>query len=425
MLKKFYQEFNGILATKEFLLVLSSSFISFIIPIYLSRIILINFSIETLGIISLFYSLSALFFNLFFSPISQSIKRFYNFYLSSNILKKFNFYSIFETLLAVTLVYFILNTLYSILGDSNSFFKKTLHLSNYVFLFIVFTGIQALFRGFFNTIRKRNLIFINLLIEFLFTLFLMEITNHFDLNIFFLNLVIVKAIIIIIQFFEYCFIQNSIINEFPKSQDHNLKKKNSFILTYILIGFVNWAYYGSQKWSLEVFVNTESLGQFHLLNQIFYTPVSQLGLLLTTLITPIIYQNFDKGKTIDEIKNYLNNIIKIYSVFSFLIIIFFMFFGKYILSLVFNYESSYLNFLLFFSISALLLQISSIISIYFNLLVKSKLLIAHSILANSSAIFINIFFTYNFGIKGLLFGMLLSSFVHLSLNLFLKYKHIK
>ena len=225
MLKKFYQEFNGILATKEFLLVLSSSFISFIIPIYLSRIILINFSIETLGIISLFYSLSALFFNLFFSPISQSIKRFYNFYLSSNILKKFNFYSIFETLLAVTLVYFILNTLYSILGDSNSFFKKTLHLSNYVFLFIVFTGIQALFRGFFNTIRKRNLIFINLLIEFLFTLFLMEITNHFDLNIFFLNLVIVKAIIIIIQFFEYCFIQNSIINEFPKSQDHKLKKK--------------------------------------------------------------------------------------------------------------------------------------------------------------------------------------------------------
>ena len=182
-------------------------------------------------------------------------------------------------------------------------------------------------------------------------------------------------------------------------------------------GVFNWSYYASQRWSLETFSTTTEVGEFYLLTQIGYAPISAIGASLVSFVTPILYNRAAVNANQSEI-------FKIYSTLKWILFItastFFsgflllLFLSSEIISWLANERYQSVAFLLpFIMLSASLLVVSHLLGVIVGVQKRTRLFLVRDSVGNLIIAVGNIFAVYFFGIRGLAFSMVVGAGLHL------------
>ena len=182
-------------------------------------------------------------------------------------------------------------------------------------------------------------------------------------------------------------------------------------------GVFNWSYYALQRWSLETFSTTTEVGEFYLLTQIGYAPISAIGASLVSFVTPILYNRAAVNANQSEI-------FKIYSTLKWILFItastFFsgflllLFLSSEIISWLANERYQSVAFLLpFIMLSASLLVISHLLGVIVGVQKRTRLFLVRDSVGNLIIAVGNIFAVYFFGIRGLAFSMVVGAGLHL------------
>ena len=182
-------------------------------------------------------------------------------------------------------------------------------------------------------------------------------------------------------------------------------------------GIFNWSYYASQRWSLEAFSTTTEVGQFYLLTQIGYGPISTLGASLISFVAPVLYNratdNANRANLLaiyQTLKNIVLSVALIFlSVFTVLI-----FFSTEIVTWIANEQyRSIASMLPFVMLAASLLSLSHLLGLMVGVQKLTRLFLVRDSVGNFSISLVNIFAVYFFGMQGLVFSMVLGATLHL------------
>ena len=159
------------------------------------------------------------------------------------------------------------------------------------------------------------------------------------------------------------------------------------------------------------------MGEFYLLTQIGYAPISAIGASLVSFVTPILYNRAAVNANQSEI-------FKIYSTLKWILFItastFFsgflllLFLSSEIISWLANERYQSVAFLLpFIMLSASLLVVSHLLGVIVGVQKRTRLFLVRDSVGNLIIAVGNIFAVYFFGIRGLAFSMVVGAGLHL------------
>jgi O-antigen/teichoic acid export membrane protein len=182
-------------------------------------------------------------------------------------------------------------------------------------------------------------------------------------------------------------------------------------------GVFNWSYYASQRWSLETFSTTTEVGEFYLLTQIGYAPISAIGASLVSFVSPILYNRA-------AVANYQNELLKIYSTlkrivclvavtlfFGFILLVFF---SNEVIGWIANEKyQSVASILPLIMLAASLLVVSHLLGVIVGVKKLTRLFLIRDSVGNLIIAIANIFSVYFFGLQGLAFSMIIGATLHL------------
>ena len=183
-------------------------------------------------------------------------------------------------------------------------------------------------------------------------------------------------------------------------------------------GLFNWGYYASQRWAMELFVSTADVGKFYALTQIAYTPISLAGSLFMSLLLPILYARAADPESHERIANVRDIVFKIGALgvgATLLAAGITVFLHEAIFKLLvaeqYRGMSVYMPLVV---ISAGLLQSSIALGGMLTSANQTKSVLPLAIIGNLIIILLNLVFTHQFGLLGLLISMMLGSILHLA-----------
>ncbi len=182
-------------------------------------------------------------------------------------------------------------------------------------------------------------------------------------------------------------------------------------------GLFNWAFFASQRWSLELFVSTSDVGKFFALTQVVATPITLAGGLVITLISPILFSRVGNLSASDKTIASKKIVVKLAALgmaLVFLLAILSSFFSEAIFKLFVAPEylevAKYMPIVI---ISTGVLQCSQVLGIVLTIAMQTKKVLPLAILGQSLIVLFNLIFVWYLGINGLFYSMVLGSFIHL------------
>lgn len=182
-------------------------------------------------------------------------------------------------------------------------------------------------------------------------------------------------------------------------------------------GVFNWSYYASQRWSLETFSTTTEVGEFYLLTQIGYAPISAIGAALVSFVTPILFNRaamIANQSEILKIYSTLKRIVFVVATTLFFGFVLLVFFSKGLIGWLANEKyQSVASFLPLIMLAASLLVVSHLLGIIVGVQKLTRLFLIRDSVGNLIVALINIFSVYFFGIRGLVFSMVVGATLHL------------
>jgi O-antigen/teichoic acid export membrane protein len=194
-----------------------------------------------------------------------------------------------------------------------------------------------------------------------------------------------------------------------------------------LTGIFNWGYYASQRWGLEAFESTATVGKFAALTQIGYTPVALAGAMAISFLAPIIYDR-DGGSSDPErlvrtqrllfalAAMWICGIIAIAALVAAVHPVVF----RVMVAEEYQSVSGYLPAVVF---SAGILSASQILAILLMARNLTKELIPLNVIGNGAIGLLNFTLTSAYGLNGLVVSMLVGSGLHLGWMCLLLYLH--
>lgn len=182
-------------------------------------------------------------------------------------------------------------------------------------------------------------------------------------------------------------------------------------------GLFNWGYYASQRWALELFATTGEVGKFYALTQIAYTPISMAGAMFISFLTPILFARVGNATDLDRIRD-THRVIKLVAVVglgvTLLISIISLFAHEIIFRLLvapsYRGISMYIPHVI---LAAGILQISHSLTLFITIENQTKKILPLAVIGNSITAFMNLFFTRQWGIEGLILSMIAGASLHL------------
>jgi len=183
-------------------------------------------------------------------------------------------------------------------------------------------------------------------------------------------------------------------------------------------GLFNWGYYASQRWALELFVSTADVGKFYALTQIAYSPVSLAGAMVMSLLVPILYARVgDPGnhQRVANVRDFVFKITGLGVMATLLVAGIAIFWHETIAKLLVaeQYRGMFV-YMPLIVVSAGLLQSSIALSSILTLANQTKLVLPLATTGNLIIILLNMIFTRQFGLPGLVISITVGSMLHLA-----------
>ena len=372
-----------------------------------------------LGEISLYLIINILIFNILMGPISQTVLRYYS--IANKKKDLFIFFKVVKKILEyITLI--ILGILLLVIFCL-FVFNKTEYLAPIIiiFLFSIFTGFNSIFINIHHAARERINIFIiegfSVLVKLASTLIAIYYFEASVINVVISFLFSSIFITIIHLFFLKKSKEKKLIYKNKKKINHNWFLKIVFYSTpFSFFAIFTSLHLMSDRFAIEKFGSMIDLGKYFILYQFGYASISIIIGLISTLITPIIFNRAGDATKKSQTKN-TKKLFSLMIKASFIIcsagFLFLLIFHKWLFQLVvgenFHDISYYLPWVFlsgcFFSVGQLL-----VVKILTSL--KSTIMVNIKIVTSIFGIITNIVGTWLFGLSGLIFSTLIFSVIY-------------
>lgn len=185
-------------------------------------------------------------------------------------------------------------------------------------------------------------------------------------------------------------------------------------------GLFNWLYFASQRWSLELFASTEDVGRFFALTQITVTPISMVGGLAMSFVTPILFARVGDPRDPQNRNRVLSAqrlvfLICIIGAVATIAVAFATVLSHAAIFRIFissQYHCASVHMPLCI-IAGGLLQVSICLSTAIFLTNKTHKLLSINVIGNTIFSLLHAYFTYILGFNGLLYGLVFTACLHL------------
>lgn len=266
------------------------------------------------GILSLLLTFIILSNQMIYGPLGAGLQRFYSIGLRKGLLPQF--FSEVKLLGGIASALSVVCTVmcFSLFFDSNDAVDmQTLLCVTFIGMF---SGLTSLFNAVANAARRRSFVAIHssieawgkLLLALLFTFIFGATISSF------LNGYLCSVVLVLIS--QTCF--------FNRPRNKNQSKRSAkkhftldvlkFVAPFSFFGFFTWGQSASERWALELAVDTQSVGLFAVIVQLGYYPMSFLSSVTTQYFAPILYSQFDNGS--DSLTRRTNSIAGVLVLFT-------------------------------------------------------------------------------------------------------------
>lgn len=403
----------------EGFLVVITNIIAFFASFFIISITASKLSIVEYGSLALIFTLQAFFNIILFGAFNNGVQRFSP--ISIKLLKFKNFFSstlkLGFAISAVVLSFFaILSVLFILFDKPNWIYPMGLTV-----LISIFIGLSEFIISFIISVRNRKLVLIIKIIDSITKILLLityNINGYQDILIVYLISSVFYFTVLLIIYRKHITLNNFFSLSFYET--YWIKKIIKYSIPFIIWGIFGWFQQSSIKWSLDFFLERDTVGKFNALVQISYTPVLLIFGTISAFLTPIYFQKIDPQKT-DNYSKFLFQKIISFSLLSIIIIflgsIMLSYIGEDIISLVFPKE--YLDikkYLPLTFISAGLFSIGSFITTIPFSLDKSEAVLSSSIIGSIIGIISAIIMVYYFEFMGGVIALFIHGFFHLVLT---------
>jgi len=213
-------------------------------------------------------------------------------------------------------------------------------------------------------------------------------------------------------------IRRRIITEVSASAAPWVRQMWIFSWPLMAAGVFNWAYFASQRWSLELFVSTAEVGRFYALTQVASAPVAVAGSLLMTTIQPVLYSRMgDPSSSLNReyVRRALRLVVRLGLLGTLALVIAAATLHDWAYRILVSSDYSELSSLLPAVVAATsLLQVSIALGSYIAITNNTRAGLVKDVVGNAAVAAINMLFTYLAGVHGLVAGMVVGALIHLS-----------
>jgi O-antigen/teichoic acid export membrane protein len=391
------------------------------------------------GEVNLYMTISILMSMLIFGPLTNGIQRICSMAISNNQAE----YFLYMINKVYVIIGFALLSLFLFLTLGSNFFNLEFNFNKSlsVVLFAILSGISAGYIALLNILEQRLCYsFIQGVLPWfriIFALCLLHEVNYDKLALFFYGYLIAEITLLTISLY--------LIREKIQSLKKNLTSSNSifsenkidyysslksYTTPFIFWGLFSWIQSSADRWAIQLFSSSESLGNYIVLWQLGFYPITIASGVVMQYILPMLYKfnNANEFKNHDFIsfKRLYFKIIK-FSLGIYMLIFFVsVFFHKYILILVtskeFDLQTSFLPFVI---LSSSLISLSQIFALVFNVSLNTKRLFPFQVSLPLFMLIVLFVSAYFFQLKGVIFGMLFYACIYFSIIATYSLKELK
>jgi O-antigen/teichoic acid export membrane protein len=404
--------------SREFGWIGFGQFASLIGSIYLVRVLTTYLTPSEYGLLALSLTILTLINQVFFGGVSAAAARFYSIAVGRNDL--FGLFRSINSFFRLIIGALIIFTLIAIIilytkGDIYSIYLTIL-----IILYAIILSVGAIINSIQNAARQRKIVAIHgafqewlkIGLAFVFLKFLGFKSHNVILGF------LVSSFLV--TFSQFIFLKRTITKSGFVNNCVNKNTWFSEIWAYswpmLAGGVFNWAFYSSQRWSLDTLASRSAVGKFFALTQLTYTPIVLLGGLILTLVSPIIFNrigDLTNAESLNAARNLIYKLSGVTLIGTLLISFLSMFIPN---SLYFLFvSSSYIEVFKFtplLILSAGILQSSHFLGLLVTISLKSNKIIPLAVIGQSIMIALNFGSVWLYGIKGLFLSMVLASIIH-------------
>jgi O-antigen/teichoic acid export membrane protein len=239
-------------------------------------------------------------------PVGNAAQRFYASSIEANTLSEYLRAIGRVTLIAVVIVAAIGGV--ALLGLLNSPWHSTVALASWSLIFAIVAGVSSVFDGIQNAARQRAVVAwhqgLGLWLRFGLAALLVRMIGSAEMAMAGFAAAVVVTLLSQAVFFRRVILSSTALRPgFDPEVTRRLRRQMwVYARPFSSWGIFTWAQVTSDRWSLEVFTTTRSVGIYQALYQLGYYPISLASVFLNQLFQPILYSRAGVGTDENRMK---------------------------------------------------------------------------------------------------------------------------
>lgn len=416
--------------SKEVVIVFLGNFGGILISLIGMRYLTALLDVSTFGELSLLTTLYTIGNSVFFGPLNNGVGRFFIIAIEAKSFTSFE-YGCFRLLKSVALLLValgIISSLYFFI-TSNTFWAIGIVLSS---IYAVLLG----YSNFFNTVqlilRQRTInAFLSIIGKgFSFALPCAMVYCWKSSSLVVIGAYILSTLILLVlqtYFYKKTKLENFKLLNNENEIDYR-REMMQFSLPFVSWGIFQSVQFAVERWSLSIFCSIEDVGFYTVLSQIgFQTPSIFYGI-ISSLLTPILFEKSGSSSTelIIQSVRFNNKVCVVLGVISLLTVPIVHIWGADLLVILVDAKFSKNSELLsLFVLSSIFFNIGQLVSTNFTINLKPSRLIFPKVVNMSLTICLSIVLSKSMGIKGVAYALLVTSFLYLLWMVLLTTSYVK
>lgn len=398
----------------EFLFVTLTNITSFLGSIILVVIISRNLELNEFGIYGLSLTVTTIFFQILYGPLSNGFQRFLPLSIDLRSEKSFMYGNSKIWINASLIVFVNFFAALPIIYYLNKF--NWIYLTILIFFFTIASSIFELNISYFHSQRKRKKVLelriIENSIKILLLLFFVPTSPEIVLLLF--------SIAYCLLIFLYPKILISILTYRKNLRTKYWEKKTKiYMKPFMIWGVFNWVQLNSAKWFLEILDNTSNVGLYNGLFQIGYTSIILIGSTIISFVTPIFFEKTNlSGKSTLNLNKLFNYIIYCSPLLLGIVFIIFYFFSDILIMLILGDKFIEVSDLLpIVAIAATLFSLSNLIATFTFTKNRPNSMMFPNIFSSIIGTIITFFLIHKFSIEGAVAALVVFNIIYISLTI--------
>lgn len=294
-----YSERFRRLSVESFWIVLGQG-LSLIGSLVLVRILTQHLDSWQFGELALSLAISALANQLIMGPLSGGVSRFYSIAYEHNDILSYLRASFWLTTYATIILIIITSLIF--FGLKTLDYQLWAKISVFAMVFAALSGYNTILNGVQNAARQRIIVAFHGVLLAVFRIILVLIAIRWVGCSSIIVLVSYSLALLIVNISQFVLVRRLVINRSDKPGARPWERDIcKFSWPYAAWGGLAWAQQTSDRWALNAFVSTNEVGFYAVILQLGYAPLNLATNLLTSFLSPILYQR--AGSANDRSRN--------------------------------------------------------------------------------------------------------------------------